>query len=103
MRVHYAALALALAACGGSGNWTKEGADAASVGHEYQDCRSLAGTAVKTDLDIDQDIRASRGADLQRSEVVRLSQKTTHDQTRDRAGSIVDACMKAKGFTQPPK
>jgi hypothetical protein len=34
--------------------------------------------------------------------VVRRQTQTTHEQTRDRAGAIVEKCMRAKGFVQPP-
>lgn len=94
-------LGFALAGCGGGGNWTKAGLDEAASAREYQDCQDLAGTAVKTDADIDQDILATRDTDRQRSGVVRAQTQTTHDQTRDRAGAIVARCMKAKGFSQP--
>jgi hypothetical protein len=68
----------ALAGCGGGADWARPGADEATVTSEYQDCRAMAGTAVRTDADIDQDILATRGA------------------------AIVDACMRAKGFARMP-
>ena len=98
-----AILLLVLAGCGGgAGNWAKAGADEAMAAREYQDCQDLAGTAVRTDADIDQDIAAARSEDRQRAGVVRVQTQTTHEQTRDRAGAIVAACMKAKGFIPAP-
>jgi len=51
----------ALAGCGGRADWAQAGADEATVTSEYQDYLSLAGGAVKTEADIDQDILATRG------------------------------------------
>ncbi|HEX3861245.1 MAG TPA: hypothetical protein VHY35_06085 [Stellaceae bacterium] len=103
MKPRQVAILLLLAGCAGTGNWSKSGVDAAGIGQEYQDCRDLAGTAIKTQADIDQDIGATRSSDAQHADIVRLREKTSQDQTRDRAGSIVDSCMKAKGFIQQPR
>ena len=95
-------LLLVLAACGGSGDWVKAGADQASVARDYEDCRDLAGAAVRTDADIDQDIAATRSDDRQRAGVVRAQTRTMGEHTRDRADAIIARCMRAKGFSQPP-
>ena len=95
------ALALLLASCAGTGNWIKAGADVAATASEYEDCRALAATAVKTDADIDQDILATRQNDWQRSGVGRAQTQTVREHTRDRAAAIVDSCMRAKGFARP--
>ena len=87
-----------LAACGGSDNWTKPGADAAASGQALQECQAVTATATKTQEDIDQDIGASRGADYQRSDFARTQNQQARDTTRDRAAAIVDSCMQAKGF-----
>lgn len=110
MRGGWLGVALFLAGCAGAGgwitpvwtnaDWSKPGADAATTASEYQDCRGIAGTAVKTDADIDQDISATRSNDWQRSGVLRAEAQTTQDHTINRAGAIVAACMRAKGFTQ---
>ena len=97
-----AAFMLVLAGCAGGGNWTKAGLDEAATAREYQDCRDLAATAVRTDADIDQDIQATRQSDLQRSSVVRVGSQNAREQTRDRADTVIAACMKAKGFTPAP-
>jgi hypothetical protein len=96
------ALALSLGGCAGAGNWVKPGADAAATLHDYQDCRDLAGSAVKTDADIDQDILAARPDDLQRAGVFRRQTDTMREHTTERAAAIADSCMRAKGFAKPP-
>ena len=96
-----AALILSLlAGCGGGGDWTKAGGDEAAASREYEDCRALAGGAVQTDADIDQDILATRQSDWQRAGVVRQQTRVMHEQTRDHAAAIVESCMKAKGYSQ---
>jgi hypothetical protein len=89
---------LLLAGCAAAGGWTKPGADAAATAGAYQDCREMAASAVKTDADIDQDILATRSSDSQRAGGVRVETQAMQDHTRDRAASIVGACMRAKGF-----
>jgi hypothetical protein len=91
-----------LAGCGGGGGWAKAGADEAAAASEYQDCRALAGTAVKTDADIDQDILATRGDEWRRGGVGQLQTRTMRDHTRDRGAAIVESCMRAKGFARMP-
>jgi hypothetical protein len=93
-----ALLWLPLAGCAGAGDWVKPGTDQAAAGQEYQDCRELADTAVKTEADIDQDILATRQTDWQRAGVVRTQTRVMHEQTGDRAAAIIDSCMKAKGY-----
>ena len=95
-------LTLLLAACSGVGDWVKPGADETAAAHDYEECRDLAASAVRTQADIDQDIAATRSDDRQRGSVVRLQTETQREQTRDRAAGIVARCMAAKGFTQPP-
>jgi len=89
-----------LAGCGGAGDWTKAGGDEGAAAREYEECRALAGGAVRTDADIDQDILATRQSDWQRAGVVRQQTRAMQDQTRDRAGAIIESCMKSKGFSQ---
>ena len=101
MRGSLIALALLLAGCAAAGDWTRPGADQAAIARAYQECRDLAGTAVRTEADIDQDILATRQSDWQRAGLGRVQSQTMREQTRDRAGAIVDACMQAKGFTSP--
>jgi hypothetical protein len=99
---HVAACAVlsALVGCGGYGDWAKPGADEATVASEYQDCRATAGSAVKTDADIDQDILATRGDDWRRAGVGQAQTRTMREHTRDRSAAIVEACMRAKGFAR---
>jgi len=92
------ALALLLAGCGGTGGWTKPGADAATVASAYQECLAITDTATKTDFDIDQDIGATRSSDLQHSDFARSQMHNTHEDNRDRADALLTSCMEAKGF-----
>ena len=101
MRGWWVALALVLGGCAGAGGWTRVGADDAATLRDYQDCRSMAAAAVKTDADIDQDILATRHDDRQRASVFRLQGEAMRQHTTDRAAAIVDTCMKAKGFAKP--
>jgi hypothetical protein len=93
---------LLLTACSGGGDWVKPGADESAAARDYEECRDLAASAVRTQGDIDQDIAATRGEDRQRSSVVRLQAQTSREQTRDRAAAIVARCMAAKGFAPAP-
>jgi hypothetical protein len=96
-------LPLALAGCGGgAGQYAKPGADQTAVSREYQDCRDLAGDVVEPQANIDQDIAATRGADIQRSSIIRSDTQLMHDRVRDRANTIIDNCMKSKGYAAPP-
>ena len=101
MRAAWFGSALLLAGCAAAGGWSKTGADAAASASEYEDCRAAAGAAVKKDADIDQDILATRGNDVQRAGGVRAETQTMQEHTRDRAAAIIAACMKAKGFAAP--
>jgi hypothetical protein len=91
-----------LIGCGGRADWAKAGADEATVAGEYQDCLGLAGGAVKTDADIDQDILATRGDDWRRGGVGRVQTQTMREHTRERGAAIIDACMRSKGFARVP-
>jgi len=93
----------ALSGCGGGGggDWVKPGADSAATAREYRDCRDLAETATSKDAEIDQDIAATRGADLQHSMIVQAGAAHMRETTRRSAESIIAACMRQKGFSQP--
>ena len=93
---------LLLAACKDAprGDWAKPGADAGATSSAYQECLSLAGTATRSDSDIEQDIAASRGSDLQHSPVVREQSRMTTEGNSERADAILASCMQAKGFTR---
>jgi hypothetical protein len=79
--------------------WMKPGLDAASVQAAYGDCREVADTATQTDFNIDQDIAASRSADLQRSDFAGSPLRDAQQSDRDRAQTILSSCMEGKGFT----
>lgn len=95
MRRSWIAVALLLAGCAA---WSKPGGDAAASDAAYRECRAVADGAVKTDTDIDQDISATRHADWQRDQLGRIAGEAMREPTRERAGRIVDSCMRAKGF-----
>jgi hypothetical protein len=101
-RVVFLCAIATLTGCGGSAQWAKAGADEATVSREYQDCLDMAGTAVKTEADIDQDILATRGDDWRRASIGRLQARTMREHTRDRGVNVVDACMRGKGFIRTP-
>jgi hypothetical protein len=101
VRAYWLGLALLLAGCAATGGWSKTGADSAASAAQYEDCRAAAATAVKPSADIDQDILATRGNDVQRAGGVRAEAQNMQEHTRDRAAAIVAACMKAKGFAAP--
>jgi len=101
VRACWPVLALLLAGCAAAGGWSKTGADATAASREYQDCRTLAESAVKTDAAIDQDIRATRGSDLQHAAGIRAETQTMQEHTGGRADRIIAACMRDKGFAEP--
>jgi hypothetical protein len=101
VRASWPALALLLAGCTAAGGWSKPGSDAAAAVHEYEDCRAVAETVVKTDADIDQDILATRQSDRQRAAGVRADTQTMQEHTGGRTDAIIDDCMRAKGFGEP--
>ena len=99
-----AALVVVLTAgCGGTGAWTKPGADDAETAQAYQDCQALTATATQTDAQIDQDISATRASDLQHASILREQAQQKTNDSRDRAATILGSCMQAKGFIQSPK
>jgi len=87
------------AAAVGVSAWMKPGLDAAAVQSAYQDCLDVAETATVTDFNIDQDIAASRGGDLQHSAFAGAQLRDTQQSNRDRAQTILSSCMEGKGFT----
>jgi hypothetical protein len=101
VRASWPGVALLLAGCAAAGGWSKPGANAANAAREYEDCRTLADSAVQTDAEIDQDILATRLGDRQRASGVRAETQTMQEHTGGRANAIVAACMRAKGFAEP--
>ena len=72
----------------------------ATIEREYRDCHDIAETATAEDADIDQDIAATRGADMQRSMVVQTRTAQMPDKTRRSADSIIASCMQQRGFAE---
>jgi hypothetical protein len=92
---------LLLAGCAGAAvGWTKPGADSAQTARDVAECRMLTDSVVHTDADIDQDIGATRGSDLQRSNLLRMQTQQTRDNNRDRAAAILAAGMHQKGYKE---
>src|SRR5260370_7733374 len=96
------ALVLLLAGCGGAGDWARPGADEGAATAAYQDCRALAGDAVRTDAAIDQDILATRQGDWQRAGVVRQQTQIMHAPTPHPPPPFPHSCMNAKVYIQTP-
>lgn len=79
--------------------WVKAGVDSSTVSHAYDDCRNLADAATDTDFDIDQDIAASRGSDMQHSDFAGAPLRDAQRSNRNRAQAILSSCMERQGFT----
>ena len=89
---------LVLGACHAAGDWSKPSTEASATAREYEDCRGIAETAVKPETGIDQDILATRQAEIGRTSIARVGAKNLRDETRDREDAIIASCMKSKGF-----
>jgi hypothetical protein len=81
-------------------DWIKPGAQPGEAGSAYGDCRSIAQQATQKDADIDQDIAATRGADLQHSQIVQMRSSQEQGATTRDADSIIASCMQQKGFAE---
>lgn len=113
-----ASLFLLLAGCGGNGlgdfdvgfgggahdtdasDWIKPGAAPGETAAAYRDCSAIAQQATQKDADIDQDIAATRGADLQHSQIVQMRASQQRGATTQDAESILASCMRQKGFAE---
>jgi hypothetical protein len=96
------AAALLVGCAASAGTWTKPGADAAAIASAYQQCRAAAAAAVAPEIGIDEDIQATRQSDWQRAPTGQIASESLREETRSRAQSIIDACMRAHGFTRSP-
>jgi hypothetical protein len=81
-------------------DWIKPGVQPGETTNAYRDCLDIAQQATRKDADIDQDIAATRGADLQHSQIVQMRSAKMADTTRQNADSIIASCMRQKGFAQ---
>lgn len=79
--------------------WTKPGADSATIAGAYNGCADAANGATEKDFGIDQDIAASRGSDLQRSDFAGAQLRDAQRSNRDRTQAILSSCMEKQGFT----
>jgi hypothetical protein len=96
------AITALLVGCAAAGPWTKPGADATAIASASQECRAMAATAVAPEIGIDEDIQATRQSDWQRAPTGQIASESLREETRSRAQSIIDACMRAHGFTRSP-
>jgi hypothetical protein len=86
-------------AAASAGAWTRPGVDAATVGSAYDDCLNVANSATEKDFNIDQDIAASRGSDLQHSDFAGAPSRAAQQNDRDRDQAVLSSCMETKGFS----
>ena len=91
---------LLLTGCAVAPEWVRPGADASATANEYRDCRALAADAVKPQVDIDQDILATRQNPWQHVYGGRVEGTAPQEETRRRAAALVASCMQAKGFVR---
>jgi hypothetical protein len=95
-----AALALLIAGCADSGNWTKPGATKEVLAADLEACRSEAREATRRDDAINADILASRGNDWQRAGMLSVQQDSMASEKSKHGASVVAGCMSAKGYRQ---
>jgi uncharacterized protein YjbI with pentapeptide repeats len=79
--------------------WSGSGVAPADVASAYDECNAAASAATGTDNDIDQDIAASRGSDIQHSDFAGAQLRAAQQTSRDRTQAILSSCMEKKGFT----
>lgn len=91
-------LAVLLVGCASGAEWTKEGSSPQQTAAALADCQTQARNATKRDVNIMDDIMASRGHDWNQTGVMstRLSEFTAEN--NNRTGDIVKNCMIGKGF-----
>lgn len=100
LRIGSFVLVVALAACGGAGQWTKPETTREKAAQDLSECRHVAEIANRRDSDIDTDILASRGTDWERLGIITTKRAEYADSNRVRSGDIVTRCMIGKGYTQ---
>jgi hypothetical protein len=95
-----AVLALLVAGCADSGNWTKPDTAKDVVAADLDACRSEAREATRRDDAINADIMASRGADWQRAGMLSVQRDSMAGEKSKHGDSVVAGCMSAKGYRQ---
>lgn len=93
------AVLLPLAACSGTGGWTKPGVTPADAAADFADCRHTAELAHRRDSDIDADILATRSQDWQRTGLLQIKRNDFSDSDDARDQDLVTSCMMSKGYT----
>ena len=97
-----ATLALLVAGCADSGNWTKPDTSKETASADFNSCQSLAREATQRDDAINADIMASRGADWQRAGMLDAQQGSMETEKRKHGSDVIADCMSAKGYRQGP-
>ena len=92
-------LLLTLAACTGTGGWSKPGVAPEQAARDYAECRHVAEVALRRDSDIDTDILASRGQEWERNGTLQIKRDQYNYSNEERSGDIVDRCMMGKGYS----
>ncbi len=91
---------MVLAACSGTGNWARAGADDERIKQDYAACQRQASSELSVDYNIDHDILSTRGQDWQRNGIMTQKKMTMESQDRPRARDITAQCMQSKGYSQ---
>jgi hypothetical protein len=86
-----------LAACSNGSQWSKDGVPPSKAALDIADCNSLAGSASRTDNNINQDILSARGRDWQNTGALSYVQ-TSQPQNEDRSKDLIFRCMVGKGY-----
>jgi hypothetical protein len=92
------AVAVCLAGCAGTPQWTKQGVGPQAAAADYADCRGQAQEATRRDANIDADIMASRGRDWAQTQTLSTRQALYANQNRSQSDDLVKSCMIAKGY-----
>jgi hypothetical protein len=92
------AVALGLAACAGTPQWSKQGVTPNAAAADYADCRSQAQALTKRDSDIDADILASRGRDWAQTNTISTREALFPSDRGTQSSDYVQSCMIGKGY-----
>lgn len=92
------ALAVLVAACAGTSDWTRSGTSAQQTAAELSDCQSQARAATERDTNIMTDIMATRGNDWRQTGVMSTQMSEFAAENHNRTSDIINRCMIGKGF-----
>src|SRR5260370_36384446 len=97
LRIGSLVLLLALAACGGAGQWSKPETTRGKAAQDLSECRHVAEIANRRDSDSDTDSLASRGQGWERVGVYTTHRAEFADRQRARQRGIATARRVAQG------